>query len=147
MALRITLIAHECPLQAIAVAFSFDERMVVDPWVRVGMKDQAVHAHLVEMPRDPGEVQTDEIRVKKPRGIVGMTLAMMLSSRLCLAGEMSEHRNLPLIRRLVERVRACARTSPILSCIDGLYSDIREVCEPFREARCSVRRGRPQHRT
>jgi transposase-like protein len=100
VALVVTLLAHGCPLPAIVAAFGFDERTVADWLTRAGRQSQAVHAHLVQTPRDLGQVQADEIRVKKQGGIVWMALAIMVSTRLWLAGEVSEHRDLPLIRRL-----------------------------------------------
>jgi hypothetical protein len=61
----VTLIAHGCPLQAIVVAFGFDERTVAAWLIRAGRQSQAVREHLVQTPRDLGQVQADEIRVKK----------------------------------------------------------------------------------
>ena len=75
---------------------------------------------LVEQPRDLGQVQADESRVKKQGGIVWMALAMMVCTRLWLGGEVSEQRDMPLIRRLIERVRRCAAYRPLLFCTDGL---------------------------
>jgi len=34
--------------------------------------------------------------------------------------QVSEHRDMPLIRRLIERVRRCAAPRPLLVCTDGL---------------------------
>ena len=107
VSLIITLLAHGCPLQAIVAAFGFNERTVAAWGRRAGCQGQAVQEHLVEQPRDLGQVQADEIRVKKQGGIVWMALAMMVSTRLWLAGEVSEHRDMTLIRRLIARVRAC----------------------------------------
>ena len=104
----VTLLAHGCPVQAIVAAFGFDERTVADWWARAGRQGQAVQEYLVEQPRDLGQVQADEIRVKKQGGIVWMALAMMVKTRLWLGGEVSEQRDMPLIRRLIERVRRCA---------------------------------------
>src|SRR4029450_6870605 len=101
-----TLLAHGCPLHATVGGCGCDERTVADWWTRSGRQGQAVQEHLVEQPRDLGHVQADEIRVKSQGGIVWMALAMMVSSRLWLAGEVSEQRDMPLIRRLIERVRA-----------------------------------------
>ena len=57
VALVVTLMAHGCPLQAIVVAFRVDERTVAT-WVRrAGVQGQAVQEHLVEHPRDLGQVQ------------------------------------------------------------------------------------------
>ena len=72
-----------------------------------------MHEYLVEQPRDLGQVQADEMRVKKQGGIVWMALAMMVTTRLWLGGEVSEQRDMPLIRRLIERVRHCA---PVALC-------------------------------
>src|SRR5262249_37917036 len=62
-----------------------------------------------------------------------MALAMMVKTRLWLAGEISEQRDMPLIRRLVERVRHCAAHQPLLVCTDGLVSYIRAIRETFRD--------------
>jgi transposase-like protein len=79
--LVVTLLAHGCPPQAIVVAFGFDERTVASWMARGGVQGQAVQEYLVEQPRDLGQVQADEIRVKKQGGMVWMTLAMMISTR------------------------------------------------------------------
>ena len=56
-------------------------------WARSGRQGQTVHEYLVEQPRDLGQVQADELRVKKQGGIVWMALAMMVTTRLWLGGE------------------------------------------------------------
>ena len=133
VSLVVTLVAHGCPLQAIVVAFGYDERTVTRWMARGGGHGQAVQEHLVEQPRDLGQVQADEIRVKKHGGMVWMALAMMISTRLWLAGEVSEHRDMPLIRRLIERVRRCAASRPLLCCTDGLSAYVRAIRETFRD--------------
>ena len=75
VSLVVTLMAHGCPLQAIVVAFGYDERTVACWLARAGVQGQAVQEHLVEQPRDLGQVQADELRVKTQRGIVWMALA------------------------------------------------------------------------
>jgi transposase-like protein len=65
--LVITLMAHGCPLQAIVIAFGFDERTGARWRARAGVQGQAVQEYLVEQPRDLGQVQADEIRVKTQR--------------------------------------------------------------------------------
>ena len=144
--LVVTLLAHGCPLQAIVAAFGFDERTVAAWWARAGHQGQAVHAHLVEQPRDLGQVQADEIRVKRQGGVVWMGLAMMVKTRLWLAGEVSEHRDFPLIRRLIARVRRCAARRPLLVCPDGLVSYLRAVRETFRDPDRTGGPGRPRLR-
>jgi len=146
VSLVVTLLAHGCPPQAIVAAFGFDERTVARWMGRGGVQGQAVQQHLVEHPRDLGQVQADEIRVKKQGGIVWMALAMMVATRLWLAGEVSEHRDMPLIRRLIERVRRCALPRPLLFCTDGLCAYIRAIRETFREPARTGAHGRPRLR-
>jgi transposase-like protein len=95
--LVVRLIAHGCPRQAIVVACRIDERTVAHGLGRAGVQGQAVPQPLVEPPRDLGEVQADEIRVKKQGDTVWMALALMVSTRLWFAGEASGLRDLPLI--------------------------------------------------
>src|SRR5215475_3251534 len=142
----VTLLAHGCPVQASVAAFGFDERTVAAWWARSGRQGQAVHEYLVEQPRDLGQVQADELRVKKQGGIVWMALAMMVQTRLWLGGEGSAQRDLPLIRRLIERVRRCAAHRPLLVCTDGLVSYIRAVRETFRDPVHTGKGGRPRLR-
>ena len=146
VALILTLLAHGCPVQAIVVAFGFDERTAAAWGARAGRQGQAVQEHLVEQPRDLGQVQADEIRVKKQGGIVWMALAMMVKTRLWLGGEVSEQRDMPLIRRLIERVKRCAARRPLLVCTDGLVSYIRAIRETFREPAHTGQGGRPRLR-
>jgi transposase-like protein/IS1 family transposase len=146
VALVLTLLAHGCPLQAIVVAFGFDERTVAAWEARAGRQGQAVQEHLVEQPRDLGHVQADEIRVKTQGGIVWMALAMMVSTRLWLAGEVSEQRDMTLIRRLIARVRPCALHRPLLFCTDGLCSYVRAIRETFRDSVRTGAQGRPRLR-
>jgi transposase-like protein len=144
--LVVTLLAHGCPVQAIVAAFGFDERTVADWWARSGRQGQAVQEYLVEQPRDLGQVQADELRVKKQGGIVWMALAMMVKTRLWLGGAVSEQRDLALIRRLLERVRRCAARRPLLVCTDGLVSYIRAIRETFRDPVHPGQGGRPRLR-
>jgi transposase-like protein len=144
--IAVTLLAYGCPLQAIVAAFGLDERTVAAWWARAGRQGQAVQEHLVEQPRDLGQVQADEIRVKRQGGIVWMALAMMVKTRLWLAGEVSEHRDLPLIRRLIERVRACALHRPLLFCTDGLCSYLRASRQTVRDPVRTGVQGRPRLR-
>src|SRR5438105_9460589 len=142
----VTLLAHGCPVQAIVAAFGFDERTGAAWWARSGRQGQAVHEYLVEQPRDLGQVQADELRVKKQGGIVWMALAIMVKTRLWLGGEVSEQRDMTLIRQLIERVRRCAAHRPLLVCTDGLCSYIRAIRETFRDPVHTGQGGRPRLR-
>jgi transposase-like protein/IS1 family transposase len=143
VSLVLTLMAHGCPLQAIVVAFGFDERTVAAWFARAGRQAQAVQEHVVEQPRDLGQVQADEIRVKQQGQISWMALAMSVGTRLWLAGEVSEQRDLGLIRRLLGRVRHCAARRPLLVCTDGFRAYPRAIRETFRDPLPTGKRGRP----
>jgi transposase-like protein len=142
----VTLLAHGCPVQAIVAAFGCDERTVADWWARAGRQGQAVHECLVEQPRDLGQVQAEEIRVKQQGGFVWMALALMVKTRLWLGGEVSAQRDMPLIRRLIERVRRCAARRPLLVCTDGLVAYIRAIRDTFRDPVPTGTGGRPRLR-
>jgi hypothetical protein len=75
-----------------------------------------------------------------------MALAMMVQTRLWLGGEVSEQRDMPLIRRLLERVKRCAARRPLLVCTDGLVPYIRAIRETFREPAPTGQGGRPRLR-
>lgn len=146
VSLVITLLAHGCPLQAIVVAFGFDERTVAAWFARAGTQAQAVQEHLVEQPRELGQVQADEIRVKQQGKISWMALAMTVGTRLWLAGEVSEQRDLGLVRRLLARVRRCAARAPLLFCTDGFRAYPRAIRETFRAPLPTGKPGRPHLR-
>lgn len=144
--LVVTLLAHGCPLQAIVVAFGFDERTVASRAARAGSQTQAVQGHVVEQPCDLGQVQADELRVKTQQGIAWMALAMRVRSRLWLAGEVSWHRDMPLILRLITRVRRCAARRPVLFCTDGFVASIRAIRDTFRDPVRTGAHSRPRLR-
>src|SRR6266852_2511190 len=82
-----TLLAYGCPLQAIVHTFNLDERTVASWRDRAGKQGERVHQAIVEQGKlDLMHVQADEIRVKGCKMIAWMGLAMMVSSRLWLAG-------------------------------------------------------------
>ncbi len=142
----VTLLAHGCPVHAIVAALGVDERTVAAWWARSGRQGQAVQAYLVEQPRDLGQVQADELRVKQQGGIVWMALAMMVKTRVWLGGEVSEQRDMTLLRRLIERVRRRAAHRPLLFCTDGLCTSIRAMRETFRDPIRTGGSGRPRLR-
>jgi len=144
--LVITLLAHGCPVQAIVVAFGFDERTVVKWAERAGDHGEQVHDHLVQQPRDLGQVQLDELRVKKQGGIVWLAMALQVSTRLWLGGVLGEQRDLGLIVRLMRKVRLCALNRLILFCADGFAAYVRAIRQALREPVRTGRPGRPQLR-
>ena len=143
--LVLTLLCHGCPTQAIVAAFGLDERTVARWFSEAGRHCQRIHEHLVEQGQvDLQHVQADELWVKQVGGKVWMALALAVPSRLWLGGVVSRHRDLPLITRLVRRVRACAVTPAILVCVDGLASYVTAFLKVFREPIRTGRRGRPR---
>jgi transposase-like protein/IS1 family transposase len=145
-ALVLTLLAHGGPRHAIVVACGYDERTVAAWEARAGRQGHAVQEQWVEQPRDLGHVQADAIRVKTQGGIVWMARAMRVKTRLWLAGEVSEHRDMPLIRALIKRVRRCVAHRPLLCCTDGFVAYIRALRETLREPQRTGAQGRPRLR-
>ena len=145
MVLVLTLLSHGCPTQAIVAAFGLDERTVARWLGQAGRHCQRVHEHLVEQGQiDVQHVQADELWVKQVGGKVWMALALAVPTRLWLGGVISRQRDLPLITRLVQRVRACAVTPAILVCVDGLASYVTAFLKAFRQPGYTGRRGRPR---
>jgi len=144
--LVVTLLAHGCPLQAMVAAVGCDERPVADWGARAGRQGQAVHAYVVEPPRDLGKGHADALRVKQQGGIVWMALAMRVKTRLWRGGAGSAQRDLPLIRRLRPRGRRGAARRPLLSCPDGVVSSIRAMRETLRDPGHTGKGGRPRLR-
>jgi transposase-like protein len=142
----VTLLAYGCPLQAIVMAFGLDERTVQSWQARCGKHCQEIHEHLVEQPRDLGQVQADEIRVKIQGGILWMAMAIQVQTRLWLGGVLSAHRDTSLMRALAAKVRACALCRPLLFCVDGCAAYLGAIRQAFREPIRTGRRGRPRLR-
>ena len=145
--LVVTLLAYGCPVPAIVAAFGLDERTIADWRERAGQHSEQVHEHLVAQPRDLGQVQADEIRIKMQGGIVWLAMAIQVSTRLWLGGTLSTRRDLALIAALIQKVRACALCRPLLFCMDGLSSYIQAIHLTFREPLPRAGRvGRPRWR-
>lgn len=141
----ITLLTYGCPIQAIVHAFDLDERTVASWRDRAGYHCQKVHQALVEQAvLDLVHVQADEIRVKGRRMTAWMGLAMMVSTRLWLAGVVSCSRDTQFADRLLRQVRACCRAlRPVLVCTDGWAAYPGSIRRAFREkVKRTVGRGR-----
>jgi transposase-like protein len=142
----VTLLAHGCPRQAIVVAFEVDERTVKSLEERTGKHCQQVHEYLVEQPRDLGQVQADEIRVRVQGGILWMAMAIQVRTRLWLGGVLSTSRDMDLIVMLMQKVRYCVLCRSLLFCVDGCVSYIGAIQRVFREAVHNGKLGRPRLR-
>jgi transposase-like protein len=140
----ITLISWGCPLVALEHAFGLQPQ-TIRAWLEAaGGHAEAVHHAQVVQPRDLGQVQADEVRVKTQCGIVWMAMAMMVSTRLWLGGVISPQRDQRLITRLVQLVAACAVVAPLLLVVDGFSSYIKAFRRAFRTREHAGGRGAPR---
>ncbi len=135
MVMVVTLLTYGCPVQAIVHAFGLDERTVADGRDRAGAHGQQVHQDIVEQGRlDLMHVQADEIRVKGCQMIAWMGLAMMVSTRLWLAGVVQVSRDRSLADRLMSQVRRAAQVlRPLLVLTDGWAAYPNSIRRAFRE--------------
>jgi transposase-like protein len=142
--LVVTLLAHGCPVQAIVAAFALDERTVKNWLEKSGQHSQQLHEQLIEQPRPLGQVQCDELRIKVQGAVIWMGMALMVSTRLWLGGEISAHRDGALIEQLILRVKrsASALGGALLFCVDGLASYPTQILQVFREKEPRQETGR-----
>lgn len=132
----VTLLAYGCPRQAIVKAFGLDERTVARWQERAGQQSERVHQGVVvQAGLDGQQVQADEIRVKGVKWIAWMGLAVMVSTRLWLAGEVSFTRDTALADHLLAQVRACLRQGleTVLVVTDGWNAYVGSIRRTFRE--------------
>lgn len=131
----VTLLAYGCPVQAIVQAFHLDERTVAAWRDRAGQHCQQIHEALVEQGSlDLMHVQADEIRVKGRKMVAWMGLAMMVSTRLWLAGTVNLSRDKGLADALLHQVhRAARQLRPLLVLTDGWAAYPGSICRAFRE--------------
>lgn len=131
----VTLLSYGCPVQAIVHAYALDERTVAAWRDRAGMHCQHVHQYLIEQGQlDLIHVQADEIRVKGRKMIAWMGLAMMVSTRLWIAGAVQHARDRSLADRLLSQVRSCALSlRPLLVLTDGWSAYPNSIRRAFRE--------------
>jgi IS1 family transposase len=131
----VTLLAYGCPLQAIVHAFGLDERTVAQWRDRAGRHCEKVHQAIIEQGKlDLVHVQADEIRVKARGRIAWMGLAMMVSTRLWVAGVVSQTRDRELADHLLHQVRRCSqKVCELLICTDGWSAYPASIKRAFRE--------------
>jgi transposase-like protein/IS1 family transposase len=129
-----TLLAYGTPTQAIVHAFEMDERTVADWRERAGIHCEAVHKEKIEQGMlDLIHVQADEIWVKMRGAVVWVALAIMASTRLWIAVEVSKKRDSNLTDNLMQQVRRCARSfCAILICTDGFAAYPKSIIKAFR---------------
>jgi transposase-like protein len=143
--LVVTLLVNGCPPQAIVAAFGLDRRTVANWQKRAGEQSRQVHEHVIgQRQLDLGQVQADEIKVKTQQGSLWLALAMMVSTRLWIAGAVSFHRDKALIRQLANQVRQVAQYQPLLIAVDGLASYVKAFRLAFRSKDHTGKRGAPR---
>jgi len=130
----ITLLAFGTPIQAIVHAFQIDERTVAKWRERAGIHCESVHKEKIERGLlDLIQVQADEMWVKMKGAVVWVALAIMVSTRLWIAVEVSKKRNSDLTDNLMQQVRRCARSlCAILICTDGFPAYPKSIIKAFR---------------
>lgn len=141
----VTLLTYGCPVQAVVHAFELDERTVASWRDRAGKHCKQVHQAVVQQEKlDLVHVQADEIRAKGRQMIAWMGLAMMVSTRLWIAGVVSLNRDKSLADRLLQQVRACSQPlRALLVCTDGWAAYPNSIRRAFREkVKRTVGRGR-----
>jgi transposase-like protein len=131
----VILLSYGCPVQAIVQAFGLDERTVADWRDRAGKHCQQIHEAIIEQGQlDLVHVQADEIRVKGRKMVAWMGLAMMVSTRLWLAGTVSLSRDKGLADALLTQVRRTAKLlHPLLLLTDGWSAYPGSIRQAFRE--------------
>jgi transposase-like protein len=131
----ISLLSWGCPIQAIVHTFHLDERTVAHWQQHAGLHCEKVHRDQIEQGSlDLKHVQADEIRVKVRGTVMWMALAMMISTRLWIAGEVSKTRDSRLIDCLMLQVRRCCKSlCELLICTDGFAAYPNSIIKAFRE--------------
>ena len=130
----VTLLAYGCPVPAIVQAYGLDERTIADWRDRAGRHCERVHEAVVQQGQlELEHVQADEIRVKGSKLVAWMGMAMMVSTRLWLGGVVQEQRSRPLANKLMQRVRACAKSGcALLVATDGWSAYPKAILRTFR---------------
>jgi transposase-like protein/IS1 family transposase len=130
----ITLLAYGCPAQAIVKAFGLNERTIALWRDRAGKQCQQVHeAMMQQADLTLSHVQADEIRVKGRKQVIWMALAMLVPTRLWLAGIVQSSRDTSLADRLFAQVRQWTKhIRAILVCVDGWPAYPHSIERAFR---------------
>jgi len=141
----VTLVAYGCPVMAIVMGFGLDDE-TVRAWIeKAGIHSRQVHEHFMEQTSlDLGQVQADEIKVKKQGGSVWMALATMVGTRLWLGGVVGVKRDKFLIRELAGQVRQWALCRAILVAVDGFSAYLKAFQQAFRSPYKGDKGGRPR---
>jgi transposase-like protein len=131
----ISLISWGCPIQAIVHTYNLDERTVADWQLRAGLHCEKVHQDQIEQGKlDPKQGQADEMRIKARGVVLWMAMAMVVPTRLWVAGAVSKTRDSHLIDRLMLQTRRCCKDlCSLLICTDGFAAYPKSILRAFRE--------------
>jgi transposase-like protein len=131
----ISLISWGCPTQAIVYTYDLDERTVANWQRRAGLHCEKIHQDQIEQGKlDPKQAQADEMRIKARGVILWMAMAMVVPTRLWVAGTVSKTRDSNLIDRLMLQVRRCCKNlCSLLICTDGFAAYPKSILRAFRE--------------
>jgi hypothetical protein len=131
----ISLISWGCPIQAIVHTYHLDERTVADWELRAGWHCEKVHQDQIEQGKlDPKQGQADEMRIKARGVVLWMAMAMVIPTRLWVAGAVSKTRDSHLIDRLMLQMRRCCKDlCRLLICTDGFAAYPKSILRAFRE--------------
>ncbi len=131
----VTLLTYGCPIQAIVHTYGLMNGRWRSGVIERGVHCQKVHQQIIEQGQlDLMHVQADEIRVKGCKMIAWMGLAMMVSTRLWIAGVVQYSRDRSLADRLLSQVRRCAACwLPLLVLTDGWSAYPGSIRRAFRE--------------
>lgn len=131
----ISLITWGCPTQAIVHTYDLDERTVAEWQRRAGLHCEKVHQDQIEQGKlDPKQGQADEMRIKARGMVLWMALAMVVPTRLWVAGAVSKTRDSHLIDRLMLQFRRCCQSlCTLLICTDGFAAYPKGIMRAFRE--------------
>lgn len=140
--LVITLLGWGCPIQAIVMAFTLDERTVASWRDKAGIHCEKIHRAIVAQGQlDLQQVQADEIRVRGRGKIFWLAHAIMVPTRLWLGGVVQVRRDRALADELMQLVVGCCQLFAIvLVVVDGWKAYPRAVKRAFR-SKASLMRG------
>jgi len=135
--LVVTLLAHGWPVRALVAAVGVTAE-TVRPWAAAGVHGAQVHRHpVLGACWSLRHGQADEMRVRVQKGMVGMAMALMVSTRRWVGGVVSAQRDTGRMRQRADRVRACARPGALLGAVDGLAASVNAF-------RCALRSKAPR---
>lgn len=139
----ITLLAYGCPTQAIVMAYQLDARTVRRWLQRAGQHSQGVHEQTVGKRQwDLLHVQADEIKVRVQGGVMWVTLALMVSTRLWIGAAAAPLRSKAMIVSCLQQVARCALCRPLLLAVDGLNMYQTALKKAFRSRHPIGQNGR-----